>query len=60
MAFFKKLSDRVSSTVATFANRVNLDRLIDEDGAKGASAADLGPEYAHLNLTYVTDNVIGK
>lgn len=76
MAFLRKFSEAVSSTVSSLANKVNLDNLIEEEDRKaaGAPAAEapvpvgkqsrklppIGPEYADLNFTYITDNVIGE
>lgn len=71
MSFFKS----VLSTVSSLAAKANLDNLIEEDDRKAAEAAatakteagkgktaslpPLGPEYAHLNFTYITENIIG-
>lgn len=75
--FLKKFSERVSATVTSLANKVNLDRIMEEEERAAAAAAEagakskipqperpvpapLGPEYQHLNFTYITNNIIGE
>lgn len=75
MSFLRKFSDNLASTVSTFAQRVNLDNLVEEEegartlaGAPATGAGDpaaleppaLPPQFSHLGFTYITHNIIGE
>jgi hypothetical protein len=76
MSFLKAFSANLVSTVSNLASKANLDRLHEEEDRSAEAAAakpartsapkvrpsqvPLGDEYAGLNFTYITDNIIGE